>query len=374
MKILLGSRIDLSKAGGVTTVVTTLARGWRANGDHVVVVKPDFDVSEEVTGPDLSFSRMRMRSPWPQGARRRLAAIVKAPSAVIRTARLLWREKPDVVNLHYFDDVWLYFLWLRLVIPFKLVLSVHGDDVRGIEGPRNVALLRKYAGSYDRLVFCSSAFRGEVISPVEPLWRKTTVIANGVDVRGQVQPKVDSIICVGHLFPAKGVDILIEAFALIAAEFPGYSLDIIGAGQEADTLKATVLKGGLTERVRFRGPIPRDEVLALVAGARVFCLPSRREAFGLVLLEAMAARTPIVAARTGGIPEVVRDGVDALLVSPESATELADALRRIIRDTSLAARLAASAYGRYSAHFTAAAVTAQYRTLFQNLLNGAAVE
>jgi glycosyltransferase involved in cell wall biosynthesis len=373
MKILLGSRIDLAKAGGVTTVVTTLARGWRATGDHVVVVKPDFDVSEAVGGPDLSFNRIRMRSPWPRGARRRLAAVLKAPSALIRTARLLWREKPDVVNLHYFDDVWLYFLWLRLVIPFKLVLSVHGDDVRGIDGPKNVALLRKYAGYYDRLVFCSSAFRDEVISSVEPLWRTTTVIANGVDVTAQVQPRVDSIICVGHLFPAKGVDILIEAFDLIAAEFPRYSLDIIGAGQESDALRATVRKSGLTERVRFRGALRRDDVLALVAGARVFCLPSRREAFGLVLLEAMAARTPIVATRTGGIPEVVRDGVDALLVSPESPTELADALRRIIRDPSLARQLAENALARYHAHFTASALTANYRTLFQGLLDGASV-
>ena len=154
------------------------------------------------------------------------------------------------------------------------------------------------------------------------------------------------VLFVGRLASNKGLHDLAEAFGVLARSDPTAQLVVVGedGGQRASLL-AHVQRLGLAGRVHVVGHVEDDRVLASAyREARVTVLPSEYEAFGLVLLESLAAGTPVVASRVGGIPEVVEDGKAGLLVPPKSPVELAAAIGRIWSDRELARRL--GEYGR----------------------------
>ena len=107
------------------------------------------------------------------------------------------------------------------------------------------------------------------------------------------------------------------------------------------------MKLGIVDRVHLVGAVGRGQLVALMLGATAFALPSRGEAFGIALLEAMAAGVPAVAAAAGGVPELARNGDNALVVDVENAEALSSALARLVNDKELRTRL--SAGGRKTA-------------------------
>jgi len=177
------------------------------------------------------------------------------------------------------------------------------------------------------------------------------VIPNGVDPDEFARASdVDTglepyVLAVGRLVPEKGFDVLLDAFAM--TELPGMSVVIAGEGFERDALVRRATKLGIVDRMRLVGAVGRERLVALMLGATAFALPSRGEAFGIALLEAMAAGVPAVAAAAGGVPEMARDGENALVVETENAEALSFALARVLSDTELRSRL--SAGGRKTA-------------------------
>jgi rhamnosyl/mannosyltransferase len=154
------------------------------------------------------------------------------------------------------------------------------------------------------------------------------------------------VLFVGRLASNKGLLDLAEAFGSLARSDRSAQLVVVGEdGGQRGLLVAKVRELGLSERVHLLGHVDEDTLLsAAYREARVTVLPSEYEAFGLVLLESLAAGTPVVASRVGGIPEVVEDGKAGLLVPPKSPPALAEAIRRVWEDRDLARRL--GEYGR----------------------------
>jgi glycosyltransferase involved in cell wall biosynthesis len=144
-----------------------------------------------------------------------------------------------------------------------------------------------------------------------------------------------SVLAVGELHPKKGLDLLIRA----VAELDGVTLRIAGEGEQREKLAALANELGVADRVELPGFVSRDRLRALFERATVMAVPSRAEPFGLVILEAFAAGVPVVAARTGGIPEVVGEEGAAVLVPPEDPGKLACALRELLDDPSRRAGL-----------------------------------
>lgn len=161
----------------------------------------------------------------------------------------------------------------------------------------------------------------------------------------------DYVLYAGRLASNKGLATLLRAWAILAPRHGATTLVLAGAdwGQRA-ALEALVRSLGIGERVRFVGYLAPELHRSAVAGCRVFVLPSEWEAFGIVLLEAMAAGKACVATAVGGVPDVVRDGVEGLLVPPRDAPALAAALERVLRDDALAARLGAAGRRRAQEH------------------------
>jgi glycosyltransferase involved in cell wall biosynthesis len=156
------------------------------------------------------------------------------------------------------------------------------------------------------------------------------------------------ILGVGRLVPKKGFDVLVDACAVLRERGVPFEALIVGQDDHAgDALRGRIAELGLGEQVRLPGAMGPAELLDEYRRAGALCMPCRllpddRDGIPNVLVEAMAAGAPVVATAVSGIPELVTDGVDGLLVEPERPTALADALTRLHSDPALAARLAAA--------------------------------
>jgi len=149
------------------------------------------------------------------------------------------------------------------------------------------------------------------------------------------------VLLVGYPWYTKGVDVLIRAFRSIAAQFPNYKLKLMGYYPDRDFLDN--LAGGCPQ-IEFLTPRPNELALKVISACSIYVLASRTEAMGLVLLEAMAARKPIIAATVGGVPHFIRDNDNGLLFQSENVEDLAAKLTTLLSSQKLQARLAKRAY------------------------------
>jgi glycosyltransferase involved in cell wall biosynthesis len=151
-----------------------------------------------------------------------------------------------------------------------------------------------------------------------------------------LSPDRSLVLAVGRLVPAKNYGLAIRALV----DVPGATLAIVGEGALSDALKAQVEASGVADRVVFAGL--RSDARALMGAADAVVVSSRAEGLPMVVLEALAAGTPLVATSVRGIKEVLADEENALLVAPDDATQLARALNRVLADRELASRLTAA--------------------------------
>jgi glycosyltransferase involved in cell wall biosynthesis len=169
----------------------------------------------------------------------------------------------------------------------------------------------------------------------------------------------DAVVCVaaGRLAWAKGYEDLILAIASLAEEDGRVHCVIAGEGELFQSLQTRVESLGLSSRIILAGHLPRKDVLFLIKNADLFVMPSRTEGTPVALLEAAALRTPILASMAGGIPELVVDEEDGLLVPVGDIEALAKGIRRLTSDKSLVRRLVENAHGKVNREFTLEAQT-----------------
>lgn len=166
------------------------------------------------------------------------------------------------------------------------------------------------------------------------------------------------IVCVGTLHAVKGQAILLDACARLPEGVGPWRLHLVGEGPDRRDLEAQAQTLSIADRVVFHGALDRDGVRAVLASADIAVAPSvptrdgRREGIPVVLMEAGASGLPLVGSRLSGIPELVEDGVNGLLVEPGDVEGLAAALGRLARDASLRERLGAAARERVERAFS----------------------
>jgi glycosyltransferase involved in cell wall biosynthesis len=231
-------------------------------------------------------------------------------------------------------------------IPFSF--TAHANDL--FVGP---ALLERKAADA-RFAIAVSDYNHRLLRERCSAPRRVEVVHCGVDTsrytwRGLERRERDRIVCVASLSAKKGHVHLVDAVALLAERRRDLVLELIGEGPERERILARARERGVADRVRLLGARPWEDVRAALARARAFALASvrlpsgRMEGIPVALMEAMASGAPVVATRLSGIPELVRDGVTGLLVDPQDAAGLAEAMARLLDDDALARELAANA-------------------------------
>ncbi len=266
-----------------------------------------------------------------------------------------------------------------------------------------IGLLLKWLGWPFALVFTSAAQRRHswitrfliarmdaVIAASEAaasyLRRSATVILHGIDT-DRYAPAADrdaayaatafpgryAIGCFGRVRAQKGTDLFVDAMCRLLPKYPDFSAIVIGPvtlDQRAFAmrLQERVRAAGLSERIRFLGGLPIDEVPRWYQRILIYAFTSRNEGFGLTLLEAMAAGTGLVAARAGAADQVIADGETGLLVAAGDPDALAAALEKLMRDPLKAAQMGRKARARAIAQFSVAAEARKIAEIHRKIL------
>ncbi len=285
--------------------------------------------------------------------------------------RLLSRRRYDVVHFHLPYTAALGQLVVSTLAPSirpAVVYTEHSlwDRAKLV----NRVLLRVSMSSGERVIAVSQASFDALPASLR---RRTTTVLHGVDLsrsenlvarRDEMKARARSelgvaedellFMTVANLRPEKGYDVLLEAARSIADRGLPIRIAAVGRGPLSSELHAKHVDLALGEQFQFLGQ--RDDVLELLAGADAFVLASRQEGLPVALMEATSVGLPIVASSIGGVPQVLEDGVDALLVPPGDASRLTEAMARVASDPQLRERLGHQARLK-SSHFDISAAS-----------------
>jgi colanic acid/amylovoran biosynthesis glycosyltransferase len=305
----------------------------------------------------LSLART-LREAWGLGrGMRRIYSLAYAVEAVMVTR---WMGQRDLSHLHvhFGNEAAAVGLLVKSFSAASLSLTIHGpdefDDVAGQS-------LRLKVERADQVVCISQFARSQLMRLTPPAhWDKLQLCRLGVDpTRFKPAPKAREagpvrLLSVGRLTSAKGQWLLVQACAALQRECIEFELTVVGDGPDRTRLTESVSSQDLQGRVRFTGALNQTEVLAELARADVFVLPSLAEGIPVVLMEAMASGVPCVTSPVNGIPELIEHERNGLLATPGDAEALARQLRRVIGDTGLRQRLATAGRAEVEQRFNLA--------------------
>lgn len=349
------SAYSLSIPGGVQAQALGLARELRRLGHETRVLGP-------CDGPPPEAFVTPLGDSLPTAANGSVAPLAPDPSAALRTVRVLRDEAFDVVHVHepLAPGPSLTSVTMRTA---PLVGTFHAAG-RSTSYHLLAPALSRIMARIDRKVVVSK----DALALVQGyLGGEFDILFNGVETTEirSVPPRESSrpaIFFLGRHEERKGLDVLLRAVA-------GLDVDVVvwiaGVGPDTDRLRDLYHDD---ERLEWLGRLAEPDKLARLRGAAVFCAPSLHgESFGVVLVEAMAAGTPVVASALDGYQNVATDGLDAVLVPPDDADRLRGALRRVLTDRDLRDGLVAAGHRRAD-HFAMRRLALEYLEIYREVI------
>ncbi len=358
MRLLLITQDFPPDVGGTQTYAYEMARRLAARCRDFAVVAPDIPGAAAVDAA-LAFDVVRVRASYD-------ALALKAAGTVLRLARRRGFEAAFHVQ---WSTALASLLARPLGGPRRVFVAAHGREV--LLDPLDHApwmnrlynrLRRRVLRRADGL-FPVSHYTGALLRARGVPAGRITIVHNGTDPDrfrpmdatalrrelGLDGHRVLLSLC--RLVPRKGIETVLEALPQVARTAPGLRYLVGGDGPDRPRLEALARRLGVSDCVRFLGKIPEVALPAYYNACDVFVLPAREdppsvEGFGIVFLEAGACGKPVVGARSGGIPDAVRADETGLLVEPDDAPGLADALIRLLCQPELAARFGNNARQR----------------------------
>jgi D-inositol-3-phosphate glycosyltransferase len=344
--------------GGVEELSRQLARSYLRKGHRVVVVTNRWprNLPSVETLDEIPLYRLPFRLPH-----RSLQGRLSYPLTNRRISRqlhaILSRHEIDVLHVQCVSSNAHYALRAKHELGIPLVVTAQGeltmDASQAFQRDATMAeVLRRAMEGADLVTACSAKTLADVEHFLGHALDGARVIYNGADVQtfadaSPVDLGFPYVLSIGRLVPQKGFDVLLRAWATL--EHDGVRLVIVGEGPELDALDRLTRDLGVHSSVCFFGPAARAAVPGLFAGSKVVVLPSRAdEGLPLVSIEAMASGRPLISTRSGGISEIITDGVDGILVDRADDRGLALALHRVLDDERYAAVIGRAAKLRAS--------------------------
>ena len=333
--------------GGVTTAVVNLHDkiNERSDARALLLVESWDDTSlrfEEMDGRRVCF--LRTRPPYVRG--RALTTVAKFLLSLVflgEHLRLLRSENISIVNVHFPDLAAMHWATLRAIGLFRgrLVLSFHGADVTEIANETNAIgrfLWRVCIKHCYALTACSAQLAAELGALFPFALDKIVVLSNGISpdaIRREAQQVVEQsdrplgpyLITIAGFERKKGLDVLIKAFRTVAQMKPDLSLVLVcRTGPGLGETRALIAELELEDRIKLLIGYPHAETMSLLANAEILVVPSRKEPFGIVVLEAIVLDRPVVLTNICGVLDVLGDRTALSVVPPNDATALADAI------------------------------------------------
>jgi glycosyltransferase involved in cell wall biosynthesis len=348
MKVLVVTGIFPPDIGGPATYVPAVSRELAERGHEITVVtlSERLDHADRFCGFRVCRIRRGVFKPW---------------RLLLTVLRILWEGRS--ANVVFANGLYFEAVIANFILRKPLVQKIVGDWAwerathkgwldesfevfqRSRHSPRVELLkaLRGFCARRANMVIVPSRYLARAVVDWGVSESKTLVVYNAVELPSSAPSTIPlgtrfKVVTVGRLVPWKQIDSLIEAIA----QCEGTGLVVVGDGPERDRLEA-MARERLSQRVYFAGQRSKEETFALMAACDLFVLNSSYEGFPHVVLEAMGAGLPIVATGVGGTPELVRDGENGLLISPNANGELSKTLMKLVTSSEERQRLAAGA-------------------------------
>jgi N-acetyl-alpha-D-glucosaminyl L-malate synthase BshA len=364
--------------GGSGVVATELAHALAATGDEVHVFSYALPARLDPLCPNLYFHQVAVPHyplfEYPPYS----LALASKMAEVARYRRL------ELLHVHYAVPNAVSAILAREIVapyPLPVVTTLHGTDVTLVGNDPSYLETTRWALQ-----------RSEAVTAVSEWLRERTVEQLGLD-RGKIQvipnfivpgrferlrghpgarrwartPEERLLVHVSNFRPIKRVGDVLEVFRIVEREVPCRLL-FVGDGPERARLELRVRELGLEDRVLFLGSYPVIE--EILVGADLFLLPSDGESFGLAALEALACEVPVIAARAGGVPEVIQDGVVGYLFPVGDIEGMARGALQLLTCRELLDRFRRAARLWAVERFPEASVVERYRQLYQKVLRG----
>ena len=353
---------ELATAGTETQLLALVKNLDRSRVlPHLVLLRGDNDVSRALEPADCPVLRLG-------------AGALRSPRTALRAWRFmqfLWRERIDVVQVYFPDSS--YF-----GVPAAFLAGVrHRLRTRNNIGHWMTRVHRILGRALNCLTTatvanCEAAKRA-LLADEKPDEGRVHVLENGVDLDRFLaipEPHGDAPRWVGtvaNLRAVKGLDVLVEAAALLRDEFPRVGFRVAGEGVERAGLERLIRERNLADRFHLTGA--EADVPGFLAKLDVAVLPSRAEGMSNSVLEYMAAARPIVASAVGAMPDVLHDEVHGMLVPPGDPAVLAGRIARYLRDPELARRMGSAARRRANEHYSREAMVRRFEDFYTRLVS-----
>lgn len=313
------------------------------------------------------------------------------PVGVKNTTWFLWNGfthiveeiKPDIAHVQYMAPGAIPIILLRLLGIKKIIATAHtAADIYSSSGLKIISLLNRHILNAFQCIteraeksFFGSSGLFDNNTKLNKHGNHFTIYNNlpsYISLRDKPRQFNEgeklTIGVVSRLETIKGMDLVVPAFAEIHKDFPKTSLLVVGDGSLRESMEAKTISSGLSDSVSFAGRQPQDRLQAFYDKIDILLIPSRSEGFGLTAVEGMARGCILVAADTGGLPEVVRNGKEGYLHRPEDLTDLSDKIKYLIKDRSCMTILSKAALQR-ARDFSSEKYNAKIRALYELLNN-----
>ena len=300
-----------------------------------------------------------------------------APRGWLDLYRTIASNRPRLVHVHgYKATILAGAASLALGVP--AVATGHGVAAKAGEQSRSLSWYLALETPILRRLRAVAAVSEQISKELEARRIPTgriRVISNGIATpvgafggrirSDQAQPFRPCILSLSRLSPEKNVHLVIDAIAALHAEFSHIGLIVAGDGPLLDELRARASSVGMQDSIRFVGFV--HNVRPLYESCDAFVLASQTEGMPIAVLEAMALGVPIVASRVGGIPLMLEDATEAMLVEPNDGQSLYEALRRLLVDEEIRASIARAARKRFEREYTAERMAQAYIQLYDEV-------
>jgi len=290
---------------------------------------------------------------------------------VIELIKLIKKKKYDIIHVHLFPaDIFAALASLFLPKDIVWIFSEHCSYNRR-RTLKIFKMLDNFTYSrYSKIVCVSKQVEFALLNWIPSNKGKTKVISNAVPIPKFLNPcsvKTYDILFVGRLVREKGIEILLKAIKILKGEYSRkLKIAIVGDGELKENLNNLTAELGVNREVKFLGV--RKDVKELMVSSKIFVLPSRWEGFGIVIIEAMSNMLPVIATNVGGIPELIEDGKDGILVPPENPKALARAISNLLENEELREKLSKTAYRKVREKYSINAYSVRMLDFYKSLV------
>ncbi|SJZ42250.1 N-acetyl-alpha-D-glucosaminyl L-malate synthase BshA [Selenihalanaerobacter shriftii] len=298
-----------------------------------------------------------------------------------KIAELVTEEDLDIIHAHYAIPHSLCAYIAKEVKEdsgVKVITTLHGTDITLVGNQSSFENITRFSiESSDGITAVSNQLQQESIEIFDLTEEKIRTIYNFIDTREHMKTEPEEplkltsgeekiITHISNFRDVKNIPDVINIFAAINKEVDSKLL-LIGDGPNRHEAKELVAKLNLEDKVHFLGK--QDNIVELLSISDLFLLPSKKESFGLVAIEAMACEVPVIASNTGGIPEVIIDGVTGFLAEPGNVKEMADKGIRLLQNEEMYYEFSQNARHRAVTRFSAERIVDEYEEYYYELLN-----